>query len=714
MRKELLFPLQLLLLLVLPMAIHGQGVQGQPQTVADQSCNGIDLEQAGYSVRSFKIEDPFDFLPWIGARERRAATRIEPLISGKPFQYASVRDAAIRIIEEENFLPDTSETRIKLRLLIVRVKNCSNKSVDVIYGVYSTQLQGALGAAPESRVEERKEPEKAAGLVNVDAPEAKPIRFAPAMGYDATDKLSGGGRFDYVKKNGSGVFNAARIEGQASSQMHMVAASATGSRDDVGWLAHLEWNMKYANSFLPTESAKLKGGNLSAQFAGTSRSLGRSGIVLRFGGLLEGGNRQSDLNNARLTSDTVSNSPYGAAKIFVGLAARSSRNSISGSYGLQLAASERAVQVDWVKHIADIKHELWLTLGDHRLLDLESQLTMGKIRTSGKIPLTERFFGGNHEQTFVTSDEWQIRANPVIRAIPGSRFFRTASGDGGDSFVSYNLTAAYTLWRKPLVPSELTKDENFRSLLKAQLINAEEFEKLYFLTKDEHFSALAAFIQKPEDSPKLQGALAELRTAVTAAQTAHPDQHQAKFQACLSAIRKANSRATSGSDKKGEELYGFVVALLAADEDLLTQVNGTCVKDLNGAGGLNGDPDIAAKGGVVEQLRQDMEREFAQIDDEAASRKAQADIIFVRHTINTLLNDVNLYSLSPVFVFDVARLGERTSSVKSVRYGPGVGLRLELVSAVHVTAGYAWNVKSGPGEGKGAMFFSMGLRDLFR
>jgi hypothetical protein len=38
---------------------------------------------------------------------------------------------------------------------------------------------------------------------------------------------------------------------------------------------------------------------------------------------------------------------------------------------------------------------------------------------------------------------------------------------------------------------------------------------------------------------------------------------------------------------------------------------------------------------------------------------------------------------------------------------------LELASYVNFTAGYAWNVNRQPGEGKGALFFSLGVKDLF-
>src|SRR5687767_14093982 len=72
---------------------------GQEKQVSDASCDGIDLQQAGFSVRSTRISDPFDFLPWVRVRQRRAADRIAALVNGKPFRYIEVRDAALKIIE---------------------------------------------------------------------------------------------------------------------------------------------------------------------------------------------------------------------------------------------------------------------------------------------------------------------------------------------------------------------------------------------------------------------------------------------------------------------------------------------------------------------------------------------------------------------------------------------------------------------------------------
>jgi hypothetical protein len=481
----------------------------------------------------------------------------------------------------------------------------------------------------------------------------------------------------------------------------------SGSTDSAGWLAHSEWSFDYANYSLPTGAGDLKGGQLSAQFSGTTVPFGNGNFTVRLGALLEGGNRQSALRNVRLTPRTISSDAFGALKLYAGLNSRLSHNVFSASYGLELGSVGPTARVDWRKHIADVRHEFWYPLGDHRILDLESRFTIGRIQVPGKIPLADRFFGGNNEELFISGDSWQIRANPVIRAIPGSRFYRTAVGDGGDRVFSYNFTAAYALWRRPLVAQEITKDDKFKALVEAQLTNATSNEHLHFLTKDSHYVTLVG------DLPPVRTALKDLKTTVTTAQTLHPGEFPAKFKTCLGAIDRADSRAKSAAESKEAQQYGFIAALLSADpdEDRLKKANQAC-----GDEGLNGelkDSAVKDKGDGLEVIHGGMEAEFKLIDQSKAESKAKADMAFTRRTLSTLFNEVNIYSVSPVLLFDVAKIGPYKTGLGGVRYGPGVGLRLELANIAHFTTGYAWNVRQGPGEGHGTVFFSIGVRDLF-
>jgi hypothetical protein len=444
----------------------------------------------------------------------------------------------------------------------------------------------------------------------------------------------------------------------------------------------------------------------TAQFSAATKPFSQGNIMARFGGDLEGGNLHSTFRGEQLSSNTLPNAGYGAAKIYLGLSSRLARTVVSASYGVELGSVGPSASVDWIKQVGDVSLDFWHPLGEHRTLDLQSRANAGGIVIPGSIPASARFFGGNREQFFTTGADWQIRSAPVIRAIPGILLYRTAQGAGADTFFSYNLTAAYTLRYKPLMPPELAKDAEFQSLMEAQVVSASSTEQNYYATKDPHYQALVAFL------PALQSALADLKQAVTKTQASRPGQLQPEFKSCTSAVNMAALRAKNAAAQKSLKQYGNILALLSADntEDRLNKVQLACAVQLNGDINDSGVGDSAA---IVDEIRKQMEERYSQIDQEEARKKAAADMVFIRRTLQTLFNDLNIYSISPVAVMDVAYIGPSTNKLGGTRFGPGAGIRFELASSINFTVGYAWNVNSRPGEGHGAVFFGLAIRDLF-
>ena len=678
---------------------------------ATGSCEGIDLEQAGFKVRSIRINDPFAFLPWVKLRQRRAAEQITTLIKDKPFTYTDASAKALDIIENENFLPDTSDARVKLRVEIVSVENCTDNQVDLVYGVYSTQIMPVLSARPEARVKERETPQTAAGQTTVETKDSSPFKFTPTGGYDFTNLLSGGGRFEYTPRKFFGLpFKSAVIKGEASSRMHNVSGALEGAFDsDVespGWLAHAQWLINFSHYSLPTGAGNIKGGHLVAHFSGVSKPLVDGNLSFRFGAAVDGGNRQTEAGSLILAPDTVSNAGFGTLKLYGAVDSRFASQIFSASYALELGSVGPAARIDWRKHILDARHQFWHSFGNHHLLDLESRLTLGRLQVPGKVPLPERFFGGNNEEFLIASDEWEIRANPVIRAIPGSKFFQTTDGAGGKDFFSFNFTSAYGIWRKTLVPEELTTDDDFKSELDGAITTVTSTLQNYYSSRDPHYANVVSQL------PAAQTALTDLKTVVANAQTSHPDQFADLFKACTRAVSGGLRRIGSAISPQGADPYGLIASVLSEDPDeiQLLKVTVACERDLNAE--LR-DETLRAATTRVETLRKAMIAEFTQIDEAKSEKKASADMAFTRRTLNTLFNDVNIYSISPVFVFDVARIGPRNGPLGGTRYGPGGGIRFELATTAHFTLGYAWNVKRGPGEGRGNLFFAIGVRDLF-
>jgi hypothetical protein len=675
------------------------------------SCAGIDLEKDNYIVNSFRVDNPFDFLPWVKIKMNRATEKIAAMIKEdkNKFTYKRTSDKAVEFIEQEDFLPDTSDARVQIRVEFVTVQNCANQHVDVVYRIYSSQIMPVLSSVPEARETEKEAPQTATGQTTVNAPASKPFHFTPTGGYDSTNKLFGGGRLEITRKSPwKFPFDSIIIEGQGSSTMRTISASLAGSTDSsTNWLAHADWLLNYSNFSLPTGTGQLKGGHMNALFSGMSKPLGGGNYTIRFGGSLEGGNRQNSVRDTPLSPDTVANTGYGALKLYAGLDSRLRHNVFSLSYGLELGAVGPAARVDWRKHIADVRHEFWYPVANHHILDLESRFAVGKIQIPGKIPLSERFFGGNNEVLFIPDDSWQIRESPVIRAIPGSRFFRTADGVGGDSFVNYNLTAAYSIWGEPLVPEDVRSDDEVTDLLEGQMNTAENFLTSSYLADDK---TIAGIIKQ---MPTVQSQLGTLRQFVESARAAHPGQFEAEFGACLKAIDdnvgQINSMTTPDSSPPD-----VLQSLLSTDDSdpseiQLVKVTSTCKDKL---GSLLGDTNVNSTASSFDNLRSNFKKQF----DErlaAATRTAKNDMAFPRRTLKTLFNEVNIYSVSPVFVFDIAKIGRESAGLGGVRYGPGAGLRLELANTAHFTLGYAWNVNGGPGEGPGTVFFKIGIRDIF-
>jgi hypothetical protein len=95
----------------------------------------------------------------------------------------------------------------------------------------------------------------------------------------------------------------------------------------------------------------------------------------------------------------------------------------------------------------------------------------------------------------------------------------------------------------------------------------------------------------------------------------------------------------------------------------------------------------------------------------AVEQRAARDVAYTGRVLDVTFREMSLFSVSPVFVFDAARIGPAAGA--GTRYGVGGGVRISIVS-MDVTAGYAHNPARRPWEPRGAFFFSLDVADLFR
>lgn len=256
-----------------------------------------------------------------------------------------------------------------------------------------------------------------------------------------------------------------------STESHVVSASLVGGYESLtSWIQRANWRVLFDDSSMPAGSTgnHLDERSIAAQLSGTSRPM--KGVVTRFGAILNGGRLQSGFAASQLPAQTVPDSNFTASTLFVGVTERQRQQAFAASYTIMFGSTDSGFHGDWRKHVGDVAYEFWLPVGDHRLFEFEQRLTLGRLQAIDVVPATERFFGGAGSEILSPDDDWRIPASPRVRSIPTNRF--ALSGSGGDSFVAYNSTTAFTVWRKPALPTELRSEPDFKGAVRAAMTGA--------------------------------------------------------------------------------------------------------------------------------------------------------------------------------------------------------------------------------------------------
>ena len=124
--------------------------------------------------------------------------------------------------------------------------------------------------------------------------------------------------------------------------------------------------------------------------------------------------------------------------------------------------------------------------------------------------------------------------------------------------------------------------------------------------------------------------------------------------------------------------------------------------------------DLNAKGEKLRQFQAAIKSDLSKVRLPDAEIKASRDIAFTGRTLDTIFRRLNLISFGPVAMMDVAWVGPKTlPTFAGTRYGVGAGGRASLVS-LNFTVGYSLNLHHRQGEGRGALVFSLDIKDLFR
>jgi hypothetical protein len=678
-------------------------VIGQCPQPSEVDANGQPLLEK-FLVRSVTLRHPFAFLPWVHMQLAGLRPRLK-VVKDDPYRGDQMA-ADFKLLNGEFQLPSTDSgvDPFPFVAVVVTVNHCTEGHLDVEYEVLTTQFLPDRSTA-EAHKSDLERPEKAA---NVTRP--KTFELVPKAGYNATDRFFGGGSLRVRTKGRPASLDSFNLEGAASNTYQSASGSLNGSFDPEAF-GTISWRLGYEYRALPTDRAGLSESHVEGRVLASTRPLGSGGLVFRFGGQLEGGNVQSGFQASELGPDSVAGAAYASVRLYSGATFGTKHTAFRSSYGVEVGGNG-GFGAAWRRHVGDASFDAWFPAGSHRPVQIESRFTAGGIHTGtgARIPVAKRFFGGNVQQSFLEGDDWDFRANPVLRSIPAQKYNLTGAGPGADRFYALNLTVAPAIWHQPLLPSEVTDDDGFKSAVKQQWDLAEASGAANLITKDANFAPTMAKL------PPVRDALAALSTALGSASGSVSPGNQALFTSCASSVRLATRRVTSALQANpslsADERYGFLAALVKEGKaQVLPKVVEACLNKLSPA--LQ-DAKVTSAAGGVNQSLDDLEKAYAKIDRDGASNESAKQLAYPKRVFDTIIHDLNLWSVSPVFAFDTARIWPEVSSGKGLRYGVGGGIRLTLVSHANLTVGYARNLHRDPKEGSGALFFSISITELLR
>lgn len=705
----------------------------------DNACTETkEVYERDYRVNEVRIDLPLGWLFSAIGQQRQTllASPDMPIKKGDPYRednaYAGFKLVRERLPELRPFPP----FRFAIRFGHPQLQNCnkSTQTLDVVYRIYAFAPAEYLSQTLERG---RKEEVHRAVTETTGTKRLADYFVQPAVDYNRASGLVGGTKLT-IKQPG-GLLDKLKIEAAGSTSTSILKMDATGARDfRRSLLHHAEWHLAYAHTNVPGGTTRLRQGTLSGQFSAATRSFGPNDeMMFRFGASVEGGTKQTDLDPRRVPALELVRSGYGAIKGFAGATVNLEHHSFKASYGVQVSKAGEGFQVDYVKQLFDTVANLHFRLQDHRALIIEAQFTAGHLHTAGRVPVAERFFGGNAEQNFLVSDEWMIRSTPVLRSFAQNRF--VPAGDngnlGGDRFWAVNVTATAPVWSYPLVPKEILADSEFSDALEIELGVAEGALRNRILGDTTQFKEIATL------ALALPPVVTQLKAELQALPNPNPN---AEIDAVLKKLFKPSPDPNvkpSGAFDRVERYVGIVARSLdpkadeaPATEDIATLAVGdksepsdplpSYLEDLSKVLVRLESLVEAATANRLKTLRAVLDDKGKQISDkytdlEASPLAAQADaeatkgLAYSRRVLDQFLHEANLIAFGPVVTFDAARIGRRSFRGNDPRYAVGAGIRISLVS-LDITAGYAWNLQRRPGEGRGALLFKMEISNLFR
>ena len=645
---------RLLAFLFLPFTLAGQGTC--PDLPFDV------LGHQGYLVRQVDIVGPLSAA--LNSLRPRLPQPSSPITS----EAIEAGKAAIR--EDMAKWLILFDSPISVTVVQPTVTHCTNAApylLTVEYRFFTTRIPIAVSHSFEARSAAATDPGR-----SLASRSERRLELTPNLGYNRSEQAFLGGRLAIFVPR---YFNRVIAEGYASARASRASVFAEGGADRSGAaIARLDWSIGYRYVDQPTNRGPLRDARLAAQLALTSKPTSQSGVLWRYAAAVEGGTQRSDIQSVPL----LPSARFGTLKQAAGLTINTWTQALNLSYGFQLGRVPDSGIVSYSKHILDLSHA-----GRFKSLQLESRINAGVLVQHGPTPLNERFIGGGGQVPFLSGVAWVVNANPVVRSIPN---FWLNSGVGGqfgsDRFAAFNLTASMPTWRYPLVPNEVRKDPQIRDAIEGLLTSAESIIAALEKTRDEAHQALFATREA------FQTTIEAVETRALALNLDKCADQAATMGARIADLRKSNFWAP------------FLDQPTDPDDVTLPSLQTACFTNAT-------DSELLALATKVEAHRQNIATQISRIDIARTTAIARQQMSFPRRTVKTMIEDMDVFSISPVALFDVAYVSPRSY------YAVGGGLRITLASSVHFTLTYAYNPTRLKGEAPGTLLFSLGFINLF-
>ena len=680
-------------------------------SAAQDECAEQLSELDGYRVQSVQLIDPLGFIaPWaspFASLERTLAIR-----TGQPFSLDGLNRDVVFLRRALEARGADSSQMFKLAYVrsCVFERDPDARTLRVSYMLFINVVSALMAPSIEESANESNRPATTGASRGVSSR----LSVVPLLGYNATRHTFGGAGFSTTTP-GLHVDGETRASG--NSLTGRVEAGGTIVPPSARWQGG-EFAGVFEYLDTPAGSVLAHEGKLAARFSQSTKDLTKERVVFRYGGAIEGGRQISNgVGSAALEPDTG----YGSLKLYGGATGRRNHSAFTASYGFQVGTTFTDGVPSFTKHLIDAGFMTRvtgttlsagtepfrgpLTGGVHRSLDLQTRFTAGILENPAAAPIAERFLGGNQVRPFVSDDSWVIQSDAFIRSIPENTLATAPGFSGGDRFYSANVTVAWPLWGRQLLPGELAGDPQFLTNLNGGFDTIVGTLADTYKAQDPEYQRRAGEI--PSHARHIRVALDATAAAL---QRIPPD--KAKQQPIAKALKDVQSdiRKTSfaltaidGGDLKGSAaLVNFLVPALNAHADVLQKQ--LAAAELGSVGS-----DIVAALSEAAAPRDAIKRVLTDFDSSVFRQRAAATLTPAHSVLDVFLHELNIYSIAPMAIFDAARIWP---SDGGAQYGVGGGLRFSLVN-VNFSASYVFNVHPVASQGAGALFFQLDVTNMF-